>query len=202
MSKEGGFVAELAYLSPFSGLNLPFEIAEARLAALPRARIMGIAPFRGCEAAVSDALAAAVGAGLPDVGRATRLAGGRLIWAGIGQWVLTGSVAAAGMPALTGLAALTDQSDGWACMTLDGSEAPEILARLLPLDLDTANFPSDAAARSLLRHVACLLVAGEAGCEIMVPRSFARTVVHELTEAMRGVAGRRALEARERSDPA
>jgi sarcosine oxidase gamma subunit len=63
-------------------------------------------------------------------------------------------------------------------------------------------FPSSVAARSLLRHVACLLVAGEAGWEIMVPRSFARTVVHELSEAMRGVAGRRALEAREHSDPA
>lgn len=189
-------MGDLGHASPFAGLDLPVEIGGARLSALPWTATLAILPFRGREAAVSESLAATVGAGLPRAGRTTRLAGGRLIWAGPGQWLLTGPAAGVAEPALAGLAAVIDQSDGWAGMLLDGPEAREVLARLLPLDLDPAAFPEDFAARSLLRHVACLIVASEAGWELRVQRSFARTAVHEITEAMRSLAGRRELEAR------
>ena len=61
------------------------------------------------------------------------------------------------------------------------------------LDLDPARFPAGSAARSLLRHVPLLLVAREAGLDLLVPRSYARTAVHELATAMRTVAARRAI---------
>ena len=47
---------ELAIRSPFEGLDLPLAIGDARLAELPRAPIRVIAPYRGREAAVSEAL--------------------------------------------------------------------------------------------------------------------------------------------------
>ncbi|HMR54961.1 MAG TPA: sarcosine oxidase subunit gamma [Amaricoccus sp.] len=187
-------MAELAFRSPFAGLDLPVETGGARLAGLPRTPILAIAPFRGREAAVSDALSGAIGAGLPPVGRWTRLGEGRLSWAGSGQWLLTGPAAASAAPALAGLAALADQGDGWAGMVLDGKDARDVLARLLPLDLDPAASFEGAAARSLLRHVPCLLLAAGPGWEIWVQRSFTRTAVHEIAGAMRSLAGRRALE--------
>ena len=193
---------ELAIRSPFEGLDLPLAIGDARLAELPRAPIRVIAPYRGREAAVSEALRATLGSGLPQIGRTVPLAGGRLIWAGARQWMLTGPAAEAAVPALAGLAAVTDQSDGWAAMRLEGRDARAVLARLLPLDLDAASFPEGTAARSLLRHVACLLVAAGEGWEIRVPRSFARTAVQDIADAMRSLAGRRALEAGGRGDPA
>ncbi len=70
-----------------------------------------------------------------------------------------------------------------------------MLARLVPLDLAGAAFPAGTAARSLLRHVPLLIVAGEAGFELLVPRSYARTAVEELGAAMRGVEARAALTA-------
>ena len=135
---------ELAIRSPFEGLDLPMAIGDARLAELPRAPIRVIAPYRGREAAVSEALRAALGSGLPQIGRTVPLDGGRLIWAGTGQWMLTGPAAAAAVSALAGLAAVTDQSDGWAAMWLEGSDARAVLARLLPLDLEPAAFPEGA----------------------------------------------------------
>ncbi len=88
---------------------------------------------------------------------------------------------------------LTDQSDAWAGLTLTGPGARDVLARLVPLDLDRAVFPPGTAARSLLRHVALLLVATEEGFELLIPRSLTRTAVEELAAAMRGVAARAAL---------
>jgi sarcosine oxidase subunit gamma len=115
--------------------------------------------------------------------------GGRLIWAGFGLWLLQ---AADPGERLAGLAAVTDQSDAWCGLALSGPAAPEVLARLVPLDLDPAAFTPGAAARSLLRHVPLLIVAGD-GFELFVPRSYGRTAVGDLVAAMRGVAARAAL---------
>jgi sarcosine oxidase subunit gamma len=168
-------VAELSATGAFDGLGLPLTVGGARLAALPPVRRTLVAPFAGSEAP-----------GTP--GRVTRLEGGRILWAGIGQWFFEDD---APLPAAG--AALTDQTDGWAALGLDGPDARAVLARLVPLDLDPAAFPPESAARSLLRHVMLLLIATEDGFELLVPRSYARTAVGEISEAMRAVAGRAAL---------
>jgi sarcosine oxidase subunit gamma len=177
-------VAELGAREATAGLGLPLTAGGATLAALPATPTWSVAPFRGREAGV----AAALGAALP-AGRAAAAPGGRLIWAGSGLWLLQ---AADPGERLAGLAAVTDQSDAWCALALSGAAAQEVLARLVPLDLDRAVFPRGAAARSLLGHVPLLLVAGD-GFELLVPRSYARTAVRELGEAMRGVAARAAL---------
>jgi heterotetrameric sarcosine oxidase gamma subunit len=170
-------VADLAETDAFDGLDLPLAIAAARLEALPPVRRMLVAP-----------LATGQVAGLPEPGHFVVADGGRIVWAGMGQWFFEG---AAGPPDAG--AALTDQTDGWAGLRLTGPDAQEVLARLVPLDLDRRAFPPGSVARSLLRHVMLLLIATDDGFELLVPRSFARTAVRELREAMRAVAGRAAL---------
>jgi sarcosine oxidase subunit gamma len=177
-------VAELAPRDAFAGLSLPLAAGEARLAALPWVQRTAVAPFAGRE----EAVAAALGAALPPPNASGRRGGGRILWAGAGLWLVEGE-----RPDLAADALATDASDAWAGLLLDGRDAREVLARLVPLDLDPAGFPPAAVARSLLRHVPLILLAAEGGFELLVPRSCAGTAVKELATAMRAVAARSAL---------
>jgi sarcosine oxidase subunit gamma len=177
-------VAELAPRDAFTGLALPHAAGEARLAALPPVRRTAVAPFAGGEEAVATAL----GVALPPPNGSGRWEGGRVLWAGAGVWLVEG-----GAPDLAADALATDASDAWAGLRLEGRDAPEVLARLVPLDLDPAVFPPGAVACSLLRHVPLLLLAAEGGFELLVPRSYAGTAVAELVAAIDGVAARAAL---------
>ena len=95
---------------------------------------------------------------------------------------------------LAGVAALTDQSDGWARMRLQGPGAEAVLARLVPIDLRVAAFPEGAVARSGLNHMMMVLMReGPQAFQIMVFRSMAGSAVHELAVAMKALTARAAL---------
>jgi sarcosine oxidase subunit gamma len=144
--------------------------------------ITSVAPFAGQEAAVSAALEAATGAAFPAPGRWTG-AETRIVWTGPEQAMVLGArVAPAG-------AAVTDQSDAWAVMRLDGPGAEAVLARLIPVDTRRAHFPPGHAARTMLHHMTCTLMrAGDDAFDIMVFRSMAATAVHDIETAMRSLA--------------
>jgi heterotetrameric sarcosine oxidase gamma subunit len=182
-------VRELASADAFEGLALPLTAGDATLAALPPAPRAAVAPFAGRREAVSHALRAWTGAGLPEPGRME----GAIAWSGIGQWLVTGREPGEVAERLHGLAAVTDQSDAWAGLRLTGGAAAEVLARLAPLDLHPSAFAPGAAARTLLRHVPLLMSRGETGFDLLVPRSYAGAAVEDLVRAMRLVAGRAAL---------
>ncbi len=167
---------DFAATSATEGLALPVTTGGATLAALPETPRLSVAPYRGRTQAVASALGAPL-----SVGTATPLPGGRLVFAGLGLWLLEGIDARA---RLAGLAAVTDQSDAWCGLALDGPGATDTLARLVPLDLAPAACPEGTAARSLLRHVPLLLVRTATGFDLLVPRSYATTAVAEITEAM------------------
>ncbi len=139
-------------------------------------RITSVAPFRGAD----------VGALLdwPAPNRVVARDGGRIVWTGPGQAFLFGPVP----EGLADHAALTDQSDGWAGLALEGKGAAEVLARLVPLDLDTMG-PGEAS-RTLLGHMNALIIRVGTGFEALVFRSMARTAWHDIEAAMRGVAAR------------
>jgi heterotetrameric sarcosine oxidase gamma subunit len=175
-------VPELVARSALDGLGLPLTAGEATLSAAPDAPLCEILSLRGGGAT-----------GLPGPGRSAKLDDGSVaVWAGLDRWLARG--APAQLSARLGEAvAVVDQSDGWAGLTLTGTAARDVLARLLPLDLDPAAFPEGAAARSALRHVPCLVIATEEGFDLLVPRSYAASAVADLAEAMRSVAARAAL---------
>ena len=91
---------------------------------------------------------------------------------------------------LDGLAAVTDQSDAWIVVRLEGAGAEDVLARLVPIDLRGRAFPQDSAARTLLGHMSVGIVRVPGGFEIRAFRSMAGTLAHELGRAMRAVAAR------------
>lgn len=180
---------DLAPRSAVAGLGLPLQIGLAELYDMGPRDMVSIAPFRGGEAAVAEALRAALGEGLPPVGRCVGLGGGgRIFWSGIGQWHLAVPQARGMISGLDGIAAVTEQGDGWCGLTLTGAAAAEALARLVPLDLHRQAFAPGQVARTLLGHMSCVLIATETGFDILTIRSVAGTAVHEITVAMRAVA--------------
>lgn len=176
--------------TPAAGIN-PVTIGGATLRAAPMAPIWAIAPYRGRTKSVSRALETAQGMAFPAPNKLTRSGEAMLVWSGIDQAFLMG---VAPDPALRDDAALTDQSDAWAHLVLDGAPGPDVLARLVPVDLSPAALPPGRAIRSGLGHMSALILRpDEAALHVLVFRSMAATAVHEITRAMRGVAARGAL---------
>lgn len=182
MRTGGGCVAELREQAPFAGLDLPVTAGTCRLSALPPGPITAIAPYPGQTRAVAERLG-----GFPAPGGLLDTPAGPLAWAGRETAFLFGPA-----PDLSGLAAVTDQSDGWAGLRLEGEDAPHVLARLVALDLDALDAP--AATRAQLNHMPLLLIHPRTGLwELWSYRSMAGTMRHELAEAMTRLAARRAL---------
>lgn len=176
-------MADLQAETPFGDLALPLALGECRLEALPMGHILSVAPYPGNEAVVADRLG-----GFPAPGEIHALGGSRLVWAGREQAFLFDADDRRG-EGLEGLAAVTDQSDGWAGLQLSGADAAEVLARLVPLDV--ALMQAGRSARSLLNHMPLLLIRTDAGFELWAFRSMAGTMLHEIGTAMRAVAARR-----------
>lgn len=180
-------MAELIARSPAHGLGA-VETAGASLTEAPLTPIWSIAPYRGKTAAVSDALDRAHGLPFPGPGTLHMGEAARIVWSGLDQAFL---MDADPPQALAAHAALSDQSDGWAHLILEGPAARAVLARLVPLDLACIACPPGSARRTLLGHMhALILHPGGDRFELLVFRSMAGTAVHELARAMAAVAAR------------
>lgn len=178
-------MAELLATGAAEGL-LPVSHGPFTLAEAPPARITSVAPFAGKEKAVGAALKKACKLGFPAPNAALASGEERILWTGRGQGFLIGADPAP----LAGLAALTDQSDGWAVLRLSGEGADRVLARLVPVDLRPAAFGPGRVVRTGLNHMMAVIAGREEGFEIFVFRSMARTAVHEIAAAMAAVAAR------------
>lgn len=182
-------MVELIARTPAAGL-LPFSAGATRLSELEPGHMTTIAPYHGRDAALSDALKAAHGMAAPAPNRTAGREGARALWFGQRVTLLMGPAPDA---TLADHAALTDQSDAWTVVQLEGKGATDVLARLTPLDLRPQVFRRGHTARTDLRHMmASITRPGERRYQIMVFRSFAETLVQDLRRAMEGVAARTA----------
>jgi len=180
-------VADFKAQTPCAGL-LPVSVGDLSLTEMRPVRMTSLAPYRGCVAALSEAMQAAHGLAWPEPGRMTGDTQARALWFGRDMALLIGPEPEA---ALAAHAALTDQSDGWAVVQLEGRRAAEVLARLCPLDLRDAVFAPGHTARTDVAHMAgSVSRLGPQLWQIMVFRSMAATLVHEVEIAMRRVAAR------------
>ncbi|MEM9523573.1 MAG: sarcosine oxidase subunit gamma [Pseudomonadota bacterium] len=185
-------MVKLIARSPCEGL-LPYEAGGIDLIEVPPLCITSISPYRGQLSKLSAALKSAHGAAFPAPNRTTGKEGARVIWSGIDQAFLIGDAPADRR--LAEYAALTDQSDAWAVVRLQGGAAANVMARLSPLDFNSAIFKSGYTARTELHHMMAVITrVGLAAFEIMVMRSFAATLVHDLKTAMKSVAAQERLE--------
>ncbi|MGV6805136.1 MAG: sarcosine oxidase subunit gamma [Ruegeria sp.] len=173
--------------TPCQGL-LPMTVGAVSLSEVNPGSVHSVSPFRGQLKLLSDAMKAAHGMALPAPNRSTGKEASRAIWFGNGQVILIGSKPDA---ALSNHAAVVDQSDAWAIVRMDGDGAEDVLARLVPVDMRPQHFKRGHTARTLLFHMnASITRIGAKSFQIMVFRSMATTLVHDLKRAMEGVAAR------------
>ncbi len=177
-------MVKLTETSACAGL-LPVSHSGVTLRELDATAITSLAPYNGAEKAVSTALKRAIGAGLPDAGRLIAGPKGCILWTGRGQYFVLGGT----LPKLK--AATTDQTDAWACVALEGPAASDVLARLCPLD--TGAMDEGDVARSLIGHMSAIIIRRSDGYDLMVFRSMARTLVHEVETVMKSLAAQARL---------
>ena len=125
---------------------------------------------------------------MPAPNRSTGGAKLRAIWVGPDQAFFVGEQLSC---ELGGLASVTDQSDAWAVVRLEGAHAVDVLTRLTPIALRSSVFKRGHTAKTDLMHMmASITKTGDAAFEVMVFRSMAKTLVHDLTTAMTSVSAR------------
>lgn len=171
---------ELIAKAPLPGQG-PVTKAGVTLAPVDPGAIWSIA-LRPGAAKAADKLLNPMGLAFPGPGewRAGK-DGARIAWTGRDQAFLIGAEPPEGIAAA---AAVTDQSDGWACLSLTGPGTAEVLARLVPVDLREGAFPPGRAIRAPLNHMSAIILRTAGGVELFVFRSMARTAWHELAEVL------------------
>lgn len=174
---------ELIAKSALEGRSL--NLGGVSLAEVDVGPITSVAVLPGGAKAVARGLKA-LGLAMPEPNTFVEKKGLRIVWTGREQAFLIGAE-----PTVLEGAAVTDQSDGWAVLSLSGPAAADVLARLVPMDLRLSACPVGTALRSQLNHMnAVILRTGDYAFEIMVFRSMARTAWHELETATHMVAAR------------
>ncbi|MFK7881366.1 sarcosine oxidase subunit gamma [Roseobacter sp.] len=180
-------MVELIAKTPCEGL-LPVSVGTMTLREVDLGQLTSVSPYLGKQNEVSDALQSAHGLDWPAPNRTTGKEKARAIWFGREMVLLVGP---APSPDLETHAALADQSDAWACVTLSGNGAEDVLARLVPVDLRLATFKRGHTVRSQIMHLNGSITRINADTFlILVFRAMAGTLVHDLKQAMEGVAAR------------
>jgi sarcosine oxidase subunit gamma len=177
-------MAKLIAKTPCADL-LPRIIGTVSITEVDVGQMTLIAPFKGQQKSVSSAMKTALGVGFASPNRSIGKGNVRVMWCGMGQALLMGA-ACPDLPA-----ACVDHSDAWAIIQLDGADAAAVLARLTPIDLRAAQFKTGHTARTLIGHMTGSVTRlGAKTFEVMVMRSMAATLVHELAQAAENIAAR------------
>jgi methylglutamate dehydrogenase subunit D len=180
--------------APFLG-RYAAETGGTRLTEVTDRALVSIAVPLGGEAALGEALRAAFGAGLPVVGESTRAADGKSVFLGLARDQVFALLPAEGPLAASELARrlgtvgyLTDQTDGWVLLRLDGPLALAALERTCMLDLGAAAFPTGRVARTVMEHLGTILLReGPERFLLMSASSSARSFLRGLETSLRNV---------------
>ncbi|SOH92575.1 Sarcosine oxidase, gamma subunit family [Monaibacterium marinum] len=164
-------MVDLIEKSAFSGAELPFVAGGLTLDEAPIDALWSVSPYAGAQVPLDL-----------QVGRC----GQNTIWAGADMWFTTQAP-----PDLTGIAAVTEQGDGWVALDLTGDGWGHVLARICPVD--PMLISQGVCVRTDLGHMFALIIGLGRGVRIMGMRSFAHSLHHELVEAMQSQAARQRM---------
>lgn len=158
--------------------------------------IVSLATPLGGDDALAAATRSAYGIAPPPVGHTATSANGDVTLARLAQdqmfallaFDLGNDPVATVSAALGNAAYLTDQSDSWAGLRLDGPASRAALERICPLDLDASNFPAGSIARTAMEYLAVIVVCEAADIyTLLSPRSSADDFLHMVETSARNV---------------
>jgi len=143
---------------------------------------------RGQETEVRARAKARFGLEPPPPGRTATGDGMTVLSTGHQQWFVEAAESAAGgLEALLretfeDAAAVTDQSDGWAHLRLEGPATRAVLEKLCPLDLHPSAFSPGTTARTTMEHLSAIVTLRDdrGSFSILTPRSSAGSFLHHL----------------------
>ena len=170
---------------------LPISESGVTLSLSTPAFITSIAPYKGQSQALSTLLKKTCNMALPTTGMAVQAGDNRLLWFGHNQYLLISQ--SPPEPGIAKLAAMTDQSDAWTVMLLEGRLAAAALAHYCPLDLRPSHFGLGQTARAPVAHLPSVVTPVNSGFEVIFMQSLVRTGIHHLHQAMRSVSAQQAL---------
>lgn len=178
-------MVKLVAQTPCHGL-LPVQHGGLTLSEVSFDALFSYAPFAGKERGASEALKTHHGVALPRVGRMVSADDVSAIWFAQGQALVMG---AQPDPGLARFGAVSDQSDAWAVVDIEGARVIDVLSRLVPVDVGAMK--NAQTVRSLIQHMTGSLTRiSKDRFRVMVMRSMARTLVHDLDVAIKSVAAR------------
>lgn len=180
----------MADLTATSPMNLPADITigTVRLSEVAVSSITSVAPFKGQVEAASHAMLDAHGVAYPAANQVERNGEAAALWFGHDSALLIGPDADA---SLSPVAALVDQSDAWCIAQIEGAQARDVLARLTPADMRASAFGIGQTMRTQIKHMTGSITRVESErYHVMVFRSMAQTLIHDVTQAMARVAAR------------
>lgn len=167
---------------------------DVTIAEEPGLAIASIAQRPDGEAALADLALALTEAPPPPPRRSSGSpAGVRLIWTGPRQWFAlapfdTHEDLAADLASRLGAAAsVTEQTDGWVCVSLEGAGTTALLERLCPLDL--GRMEAGMVDRTAIEHMGCFVICEAPGrsYRVLGARSSALSLWHALETVARGL---------------
>ena len=181
--------------SPWSGIGPYAHGAGVTISLLPPHAMASLAARRGALPALQQAALARWGVELPLTPRRIAVPADNisLLWMGPERWLIIDPSAKPLTPRLTPLfgaaASLTEQGDGRVLIRIEGPQARDALAKILPIDLHPRAFALDQTAITQAGgHAGPIGVQiwrrdASAGFEIAVARSLAAELLHWLEES-------------------
>lgn len=176
----------MARLKEKSALNgFEQESEGLSIVELTAFELISVAVAKGSEAEFKTRFRKALKTNVPNPNQILPAEGGSVIWTGQNQYLVmlgTSDVSADEKlrQNLAESAYTVLQSDGWACLRLEGSRFYDVMDRFIPLDLRSA--AKDFAARTQAHHISVIVVKLLDGSWLLLtPRSSAQSFLDALT---------------------
>ena len=166
---------------------LPIKVSNTSIVEVDGLILTSISPLKNKTEKLADHLKKSHGLSLPNKGRSTGKEGMRALW--FGQHTLLVGPKPDGK--LSKFGVLTDQSDAWVILRMSGDLIEDVLMRLSPVDVRLRTFKVGSVVRTGLLHVNVTMHrVGANTIDVYGFRSMAKTLCHELTQALSSVAAR------------
>ncbi|XSG83039.1 MAG: sarcosine oxidase subunit gamma [Methyloligella sp. ZOD6] len=162
---------------------------------LTRLAIVSIATPLGSDKALTAAFQKSFGAEVPETGRVTVSEDGKIRFLGMAPGQIFAVFNHDGPDAerrlaeqLSDSAYTTDQTDVWVALRIAGDDVTAVLERICPLDLHADAFPADRCARTVMEHMAAIVLKdGEDGFVLLTARSSAKSFLHAVEVSVENV---------------
>lgn len=179
--------------TPLDGFSQDFD--ELSLAEIQGLAIISVAASAAGRDALEKALKSAYSLPLTSGQEAATSQGVSIFSTAPDQWFLTFDRGSDLTPAKTVAQilgdgfAITDQSDSYAVLALQGALSRTVLERICPLDLSDQAFPSGSAARTHMEHMGVILHRGDGADHfvLMTSRSMAGSFLHAVETSIKNV---------------